>query len=137
MNMSWAYLWLATFNCKQFARLIDKALQASGGPDANFDGYAVTFLMNVYCGEFRDLLYSVPMLPAFQEAFQFDQGDCMMVRCGAFPMFSNKAPWEIYDLSKGKEPVYAGVITTDELRAMHSYPSQSLGHSNGLAAPLL
>lgn len=119
-----AYLWLGNFNMKAAVRLIRDALRATGGPGASILNYTFFMLPSYACGEFRDPLYIVPLLHVFQQQIGFDEGECFMVRLGAFGMFRETATWNIYDLKRGL--ISEGLLTRDALFEMDSLPSKSL-----------
>jgi len=120
-----AYLWLATFNMKSVSGLVHKAVQLTGGTGAKVADYIPIGLTQMCCGEFRDSLYALPLLPTIQEQIGFEAGECFMVRLGAFGMFQNTATWGIYDLKEGL--VKGGLLTIKALCQMDSFPSQSIG----------
>merc|ERR1739849_66132 len=101
-----------------------EAIRVVGGEGAKFSDYSQVGLTNLCCGEFRDALYAVPLLPTIQEQMGFDTGECFMLRLGAFGMFQDTATWAIYDLAGGL--LKSGVLHASALREMHSFPSQSI-----------
>lgn len=121
---NFAYLWLGNFNMKAAVGLIYDAIRVVGGEGAKFSDYSQVGLTNLCCGEFRDALYAVPLLPTIQEQMGFDTGECFMLRLGAFGMFQDTATWAIYDLAGGL--LKSGVLHASALREMHSFPSQSI-----------
>ncbi|CAE8596556.1 unnamed protein product, partial [Polarella glacialis] len=94
------------------------------GARADIDEWQLAMLTNYCCGEFRDQLYAAPMLPAMQDMIGFEEGECLMVRLGAFGMGRQTATWNIYDLKKGV--ISEGVITEQALSQVDAFPSQSL-----------
>lgn len=120
-----AYLWLANMNMKAVVGLVTKGVQLAGGPGTKISDYFMIGLQNMCCGEFRDNLYALPILPTIQEQIGFDAGECFMLRLGAFGMFRQTATWGIYDLKGGL--LESGVLSLSDLSSkMSAFPSQSL-----------
>uniref|UniRef100_A0A7S1W915 Uncharacterized protein n=1 Tax=Alexandrium catenella TaxID=2925 RepID=A0A7S1W915_ALECA len=119
-----AYLWLANLNMKASVGLIFQGVKLAGGPTAEYSDYFPIGLTQWCCGEFRDALYALPLLPAMQEQLGFESGECFMVRLGAFGMFQDTATWGIYDLKDGL--IKGGLLSVSALNRMNSFPSQSI-----------
>eukprot|EP00930_Biecheleria_cincta_P096302 TRINITY_DN88172_c0_g1_i1.p1 TRINITY_DN88172_c0_g1~~TRINITY_DN88172_c0_g1_i1.p1 ORF type:complete len:555 (+),score=59.31 TRINITY_DN88172_c0_g1_i1:7-1671(+) len=123
--ISTAYLWLANMNMKCTARLFEDTFSMhANGTKATMDDYNGFGLQSWCCGEFRDQLYAPQMLPAFQQEIGFEEGECLMVRIGAFGMWRHSATWSIYDLKKGC--VSHGTITTRQMEEIDSCPSKAM-----------
>lgn len=121
LNM--AYLWLSNLNVKCLGPLSTAAIRSIDGPSANLDDWAFTTVQSFGCGEFRDQLYALPMLPAIQNEVGFEAGECFMVRIGSIGMCRSSATWGIYDLKNGV--VREGVITREQLMQIDALPSKS------------
>eukprot|EP00415_Alexandrium_ostenfeldii_P003827 UN3827 len=119
-----AYLWLANLNMKASVGLIFQGVKLAGGPTAEYSDYFPIGLTQWCCGEFRDALYALPLLPAMQEQLGFESGECFMVRLGAFGMFQDTATWGIYDLKDGL--IKGGLLSVSALNRMNSFPSQPI-----------
>lgn len=119
--LSFAYLWLATFNMKCIVRLLEDMLQVSG--TSSIDDWAMLKLSGWLCGEFRDELYAEKVLPAIQEECQFEEGEAYLIRLGAFGMFGHTASWRMIDLSKGV--VREGTMTAEMMRSIDALPSSA------------
>jgi len=128
---NFAYLWLANLNMKASVGLIYEGVRLAGGAQAKLADYFPIGLTQFCCGEFRDALYALPLLPTIQEQIGFEAGECFMVRLGAFGMFQDAATWGIYDLKAGL--LKGGLLTLSSLSKMDSFPSQSLA-SESIAA---
>jgi len=126
---AWAYLWLGNFNMKCFVRLVSDALAAVGA--SSVDEYDNMALNSFCCGEFRDPLYTDPLLPAIQQEIGFDEGECFMVRLGSFGLGRQSAVWRVVDMKRGV--IASGRVTRAGLMQMHSLPSKSLDRSLVLA----
>uniref|UniRef100_A0A7S4T1C4 Uncharacterized protein n=1 Tax=Alexandrium monilatum TaxID=311494 RepID=A0A7S4T1C4_9DINO len=121
---NFAYLWLANFNMKAAVGLILQGVKLAGGAGAKLQDYFPMGLMQFCCGEFRDALYALPLLPAIQEQIGFEAGECFMVRLGAFGMGRETATYGIYDLKGGL--LKGGVLSLSALAKMDAFPSQSI-----------
>ncbi|CAK8998181.1 Uncharacterized protein SCF082_LOCUS5528 [Durusdinium trenchii] len=119
--LSFAYLWLATFNMKCIARLIEDFLQVSG--TKSVDEWQMLKLTGWLCGEFRDELYAEKVLPIIQEECKFDEGEAYLIRVGAFGMFGHTATWRIYDLRKGV--VREGTMSVQMMRSIDGKPTDA------------
>mmetsp|Transcript_131815 Transcript_131815/g.421752 ORF Transcript_131815/g.421752 Transcript_131815/m.421752 type:complete len:235 (-) Transcript_131815:126-830(-) len=120
-----AYLWLGNMNMKCFTRLMQQALDFAGG--ASIDEYEFMALTTYCCGEFRDNLYTDPVLPAIQEEVGFEEGECLMVRLGAFGLGRESATWRLHDMKRGT--LAEGEMTRTGVASMHALPSASLDPS--------
>eukprot|EP00913_Durusdinium_trenchii_P019383 g18222.t1 len=89
--LSFAYLWLATFNMKCIARLIEE-----GG--------------SILCKGVSARDHSWFEGDNTPEC-KFDEGEAYLIRVGAFGMFGHTATWRIYDLRKGV--VREGTMSVD------------------------
>ncbi|CAE6973614.1 unnamed protein product [Symbiodinium natans] len=121
--MPFAYIWLATMNMKCIVRLVDDIL-SMGGPKMHVDEWAFVGLQGWLCGEFRDQIYTDAVMPLIQEACNFDEGECYLIRLGAFRMFQHEASWQIYDAKKGV--IREGKLSTRMMSSIDSHPSASL-----------
>jgi len=119
-----AYLWLANLNMKAAVGLIMEGVRLAGGAGAQLSDFFPIGLTQFCCGEFRDALYALPLLPAMQEQIGFEAGECFMVRLGAFGLGQDTATWGIYDLKGGL--LKGGLLSLSALSQMNSFPSQSI-----------
>ncbi|CAE7615087.1 unnamed protein product [Symbiodinium pilosum] len=120
--MPFAYTWLATMNMKCIVRLVEDVLNM--GSRTTVDDWAFCGLQSWLCGEFRDQIYTHTMMPLIQEECKFDEGECYLIRLGAFRMFQHEASWQIYDAKKGV--VREGKLTTEMMSSIDSRPSASM-----------